>query len=351
MSDSDQTIKSGDASNIIQTNSGNVTVNHGLSIQAAKELFDILFKENFLILQKEAAEIVYERSQKLINTYLSTLQKEAPDEIESSKDPDMQYIVYKAQKAYARSGKKDLQELLVNLLVSRAKANNEELEKVVLNEALITASKVTQDQIDAITIVFILAYTRKENVTSQSMLVTSLNPIIEPFLVTAAKSVASFQHIEYASCGTSSIGSRMLPDIFLQSYPGLFSKGFSLDQFRTEINNQSIESKLLINCLNDSTKHQERGLDSQVMKDMYDKNSLSVETAKQLENFFNTHRMSADEVKNKLSELWPIWDKLLDYWTTTNANCLNLTSVAIAIAIANIKRKTGHTYDLNIWIK
>jgi len=42
---------------------------------------------------------------------------------------------------------------------------------------------------------------------------------------------------------------------------------------------------------------------------------------------------------------------LLDFWDNSSMKHLTLTSVGIAIATANLRRKTGISVDLDIWIK
>jgi hypothetical protein len=42
---------------------------------------------------------------------------------------------------------------------------------------------------------------------------------------------------------------------------------------------------------------------------------------------------------------------LFDIWNNSEMKHMTLTSVGIAIAQANFRRKTGKTIDLSIWIK
>jgi hypothetical protein len=42
---------------------------------------------------------------------------------------------------------------------------------------------------------------------------------------------------------------------------------------------------------------------------------------------------------------------LFDIWENSKMKSMSLTSVGIAIAQANFKRKTGDMIDLGIWIK
>src|SRR5690554_4505279 len=112
-----QSIDSGDNSINAQANR-DVVIHHqtGLTITQAKELYDVLFKENFVKLQSEAMQVAEHRAQELIDQYLLKLNEINPELLKNANDPDIQYVVYEAQKAHARRGNKELASLLVDLL-------------------------------------------------------------------------------------------------------------------------------------------------------------------------------------------------------------------------------------------
>ena len=58
-----------------------------------------------------------------------------------------------------------------------------------------------------------------------------------------------------------------------------------------------------------------------------------------------------NEIKTILLDAIPEMEKIFDVWNKSSFNQLELTSVGIAIAHANYRRKTGETMDLSIWIK
>src|SRR5690606_21563385 len=129
----------GDSSTNIQA-AGNVTVNqNGLTIGQAKELYDILFKENFVKLQADAKEVASQRASEIIESYLDRLNSKDPSLLGNVKNPDIQYVVYEAQKSHARRGNKELADLLVDLLVDRTGEKEGTLLELVLNESLETA--------------------------------------------------------------------------------------------------------------------------------------------------------------------------------------------------------------------
>lgn len=61
--------------------------------------------------------------------------------------------------------------------------------------------------------------------------------------------------------------------------------------------------------------------------------------------------MSADEIKDELVQIDPQFQNLIDIWKNTGLGRLQLTSVGIALAHANIKNIIGVELDLGIWIR
>jgi hypothetical protein len=60
--------------------------------------------------------------------------------------------------------------------------------------------------------------------------------------------------------------------------------------------------------------------------------------------------MQNEEVWKVLVELCPEINDLLDIWSNSSMKNMTLTSVGIALAHANIRRKTNENWDLSIWI-
>lgn len=70
-----------------------------------------------------------------------------------------------------------------------------------------------------------------------------------------------------------------------------------------------------------------------------------------LKELFNQYRMSPDEVENFLEKQADFMKLFIDYWDNSSMKNLTLTSVGIAIATANLRRKAGISVDLDNWIK
>lgn len=135
---------------------GSVQILQGQSYADVKQIANEIFAENFLKLRALAKETAEQRAEEIVSEFIKKLQDEAPARVETFKDPDMLIALFKVQQDYARSGKKELADLLVNLLVQRTQVNEEELQKIVLNESLTIAPKITKKQLNLLSIRFLL---------------------------------------------------------------------------------------------------------------------------------------------------------------------------------------------------
>lgn len=204
----------------------NITINSGLSYDDARKIALDVFTSNFYVLQGNAKELVRARSEEITEKYLSKLQNEYPVGLNKSQDPDFQYALLTVQKEYARSGDKDLGDLLVDLLVDRCKQEQRDILQIVLNESLNTAPKLTEAQMAILAIVFLFRYTHYNKAGNHELLGDYLDKHVAPFASKIVKNDASYQHLEFAGCGAIQIGERSLDGLIGTIYQGLFLKGF-----------------------------------------------------------------------------------------------------------------------------
>lgn len=121
--DSNQKQEGGDHSTNLQSKT--VTIYQGISYAEAKEIALDVFKANFIQLKQEAAEIAKTRAEEITDVFLEKLNSRNPDAIRNFNEPALQDALFTAQKEYAKTGDKDLGDLLVDILVDRAGAQNE----------------------------------------------------------------------------------------------------------------------------------------------------------------------------------------------------------------------------------
>ena len=157
INDKIQKQEAGDGSTNLQGQS--IIIHQGISYSDAKEIALDVYKSNFIQLSQSAGELAQKRAEEITDNFLTKLKEDNEDAINSMQDPSMQSALYEIQKQYVKTGDKDLEELLVDILVERASVTERNLHQIVLDESLTIASKLTLEQMDALTLNFIISQT------------------------------------------------------------------------------------------------------------------------------------------------------------------------------------------------
>lgn len=328
-----------------------IVINNGITYEDAKGIALDVFKSNYLKLSTKAANIAKQRAEELVDDYLQQMMARKPEAINTMEDPGMQYAIFSAQKEYAKTGDKNLSDMLVDILVDRASIPERNLKQIVLDESLLVVPKLTTSQIDIITLIFILRHTQNDEVINLPILKDYLIRFLNPFIYTLSKEDSLYQHIEYTGCGTVRTGKIKIGYIFLRNYTGLFFKGFTIDELKVIIDDYNGFSDIFIACLHDNSKLQINALNEHVLENNLRERNVDEVKITKLKELFNQYRMSPDEVENFLEKQADFMKLFIDYWDNSSMKNLTLTSVGIAIATANLRRKAGISVDLDNWIK
>ena len=183
----DQSQKGGENSLNLQA-AGNIS--YGLSFTESRRMFMDLWESNFPILRAEATATAKKRVEEYTDEFLKKLSEQKPDAIKHFADPDLQTVLLESQKAYARSGNKDLGEILTDLMVERAANDKRDLYQIVLNESLAVAPKLTPAQWDTLSVIYGIRYCRYSFPNSQ-VLRFAFNKTFGP-LYTSLPAVSEF---------------------------------------------------------------------------------------------------------------------------------------------------------------
>jgi hypothetical protein len=340
--------ESGDDSVNIQANS--ITVQMGLTYSDVKDIALDVYRENADKLSKVAQEIAMKRVEEITDEFLLTLKSRNPVGLNSAQDPDFQYALLTVQREYAKSGNKDLGDLLVDILVERTKVEQRGLLQIVLNESLGTAPKLTVSQLNALSIIFSMKYTRSLGMLSLERLTGYLSHRLAPFIDDLPDSQASYQHLEFTRCGSTSLGSHTIPNIFKQKYPGVFTKGFSWNEFHNKASQIKGSEKFLLPCLRDVSRFQFNAAYHDQLKSEALKLGISDADCAKLDSFWEQYLMSDEEIKADLFARNEKMARLFTVWDDTPMKHMTLTSVGIAIGHAFSRSKTGDSDNLAIWI-
>lgn len=341
----------GDGSINIQSEN-DVNLNVGITYSEARQIALDVFESNFVKLSKNAAELAYSRTQELTEKYLKKLYDVNPALLNSTEDPDMQYALFTAQKEYARTGDKALADLLVDILVDRASQNERSVLQIVNNEALSVAPKLTLEQYNVLSLVFIIRYTKRLNLKNFDDFVHYIKNSIRPLLSEIRTDDACFQHLEYTGCGSlQSLATAQLEGVLKANYPGLFWRGAQQEEIDELASQGLIFPELVIPCINDVQKLQFNALNEDTLNKKCKSVDFDDQQIKRLVDFQNSHLMNDDELQQKISSVIPDFLNFLKIWNKTSISNFTLTSVGIAIGYANIRRLTKENYNIGIWVK
>ncbi len=341
-----KTQKSGDKSTNIQAEE--ININQGISYSEVKEVALDVFKNNFYELSGIAKETARERAEAITEEFLKKLSDENPSGFKKAEDPDFQHALFTVQKEYARNGDEQLGDLLVDLLVDRSKQEQRDILQIVLNESLNIAPKLTNEQLAALTVIFLFRYTINHGIGNIEKLGLFFDKHIKPFANSLVKGAPCYQHLQFTSCGSISIGSQSIEKIIGTNYQGLFMKGFEPDEVQKS--NLELKSGLFINCLNDNSKIQVKALNEHLFNNLIESKGFTAEQEKLLQELFNKNKMSDKEIREKCIQTRDYMSNVFDVWEDSHMKNFTLTSVGIAIGHANIKRLIGEFSDLSIWI-
>jgi hypothetical protein len=224
--------------------------------------------------------------------------------------------------------------------------------QIVLDESLHIAPKLTISQLDTLTLLFLLIRTRRLNVRNFEELKGYYISQVLPFIDNLLQDHEHYNYLEYLRCGNIRTGNYgALEANIKKTYQGFFSKGFTQEDLDNEFQDTSSFSDLIIPFLHDPTKFQLRAFDLNKLEGRMTEKAIPQEVQNKLKGLFNKSTMTNQEVKEKLIDIDPRMEKIFTVWNDSPFNQFELSSVGIAIAHANYRRRTGETMDLSIWIK
>lgn len=300
-----QTVDAG--ATAIQANGDVAITNIGLTYENARAVALDVFQANFYQLSSMAVETAKARAQEITEDFLSKLASENPAGLSQSNDPDFQYVLFSAQREYARCGDKELEDLLVDLLVDRTKQEQRGMLQIVLNESLNTAPKLTEEQLASLALIFLFKYTQNLQVGNHDQFGSYLDKHAEPFIAKAAKGRASYQHLEFAGCGSCSLAMSALENILGQVYQGLFLTGFDANEVITRNITTALHAKFFMPCLNDPAKLQVRAVNKAQLTKMFDLDSVNDTDRTEINSLFDVGKMSDSKFGRNAWPFGPTW--------------------------------------------
>lgn len=272
----DQAQNVAEGSTAIQAGRDVTVTNVGLTYADVRDVALDVFRANFYHLSATASTIAVTRAEEMTEKFFERLLKENPSGLSKANDPDFQYALLTAQREYARSGDKDLGDVLIDLLVDRSKQNERDILQIVLNESLTVVPKLTEGQLAILALVFLFRYTRDLTTLNPETLGKYFDTYASPFVAKAPSNNASYQHLEFTGCGAISMGEIHLEAILGDHYRGLFQQGFDARELSTRsIIIGSDNNGLFMRSFYDSTKLQLNAMSQEVLSSKFGEYNIS----------------------------------------------------------------------------
>lgn len=157
--------------------------NNGMQPQEACQLAINLFMDNFPKLQQIAADTARERADEFCKTTIEKLQHANVRDYSAFSDPDVQYVLFDAQKNYARFGTKQMLGTLTDLVANRVTNNDDFVLKVTIDKAISVASMLTPQQLDFLSLLFLCTKVKHSHIQTLDQLETHLKRLCSIFAV------------------------------------------------------------------------------------------------------------------------------------------------------------------------
>jgi hypothetical protein len=276
-------------------------------------------------------------------------------------DPAFVYDAADAARVYARTGDRDLGEMLIDLLDARAAEEERSDEQLYLSEALKTAPRLSSRHCDALTLVFTLrmayrAVRASSPIEGFGEMLGFLKNTTTPFMKGVAASDSFYQHLAYSGCAAVDVIGQA-PSVFKlirDRYATFFKRGIETAELeKSGIDKQLYTGPLRVVaplsegrwwfvCQNFEELTVE--LRRRFPPDIVETNSDAIK------RLYQKSLLSEQEVEQVICKQIPEMKAISRCWSTTFLSKLILTSVGVVIANANYRRKTNGVIDLKNWL-
>lgn len=261
-------------------------------------------------------------------------------------DPDLRMSLEEAVKVAARKDSEEIHKILSHLIVRRVQ-HDDEIKKVVFNEAIGTVGRLTANQLKIIALTFVLTRVAWNTFTAWKDLENFFEQVISK-LIPFRDTDSELGHIESVSCGHFSISSWDVITVIKNSFTNLFLTDFSEE----EIQKLPVESRHIENVFKktDSNSFQLK-IHNMHLLEKYFENEIKVgQDVSKIRELLNSHFISNNEITTKIQNL-PNGKTLLEQCSQSKKICsLQLNALGNAIALTYLETIAGIQLNPDIWI-
>ncbi|MFZ4878426.1 LPO_1073/Vpar_1526 family protein [Janthinobacterium sp. Mn2066] len=325
-----------------------VTVNVGLSFSEVHTIATMVFKEDFVRMLDHAGVLAEARAERILNQYLERVEALNLDIRHQAQDPDFRYVLFLAQKAAARSGSENLQNVLVDLLVVRSQQPSLSLTQLVLNDAIEVVPRITSGQINVLIVAVVFRRIFFSGIATFDSFLKVMDIYLKPFLNDLPTSPGSIMHLIQAGCGAPEDPSK-LGSVLQQQYPGIFQLGVSDTDVRIK-GLSAVARGLLVPCDNNPRLLKVMGATSSMFVEICKQTKISDSESEMLDHVFHGTAMSVSAIKERCITARPYLADLFDIWDKSKLKTFVPSNVGLAIAHACLQQH-GQLEPLSHWVE
>jgi hypothetical protein len=185
------------------------------------------------------------------------------------------------------------------------------MQKIVLNESITAAPKLTPDQRRAIALCFLLRYTRWTGPSLDAFYEQFIKKDVMPLVAGASRHHHSYQHVEYVGAGSSGIGAVSLGRAVASKAPGWFTTGFTRQEVGELIGELLDDPEVVTTCRRDPERLQLTVMHEDDLDQWFDDRGIS-ERRDELHYLFRLGTLSEEAIRHELCDrcqrLW-IWSR------------------------------------------
>ncbi|NLR59306.1 hypothetical protein HGH93_14410 [Chitinophaga polysaccharea] len=346
MSTQKQEQKSGSDSTNIQAGGD---VNFGLSYGDLRQAVMDIFKANFYELSEAAKQLAMKRAEEITKSFLEEFLEKHAQHTTKLQEPGVQASLFEVQKAYAKTGDKELGQRLLAVMLQRVCSKERSIRQIVLDEAIEVLPKLTDAEVKLLTLSVSATKIKYTDINSPRNFENFIKNALLKFFpdsITPAES----SHLQYCGCFTLPMGmSKMymsLGEYLGHRYRGLLTHGFTEEEFKVASDGRELDSlgDFVIKSLRDEHCYQFNAMFDAEFDNKLAKHSLGT-TATSLKNLWMRKAMTKEEVEALLIEMDPRMKMLIYAWNRTILSAMELTPVGYAIAAANFNHVMNGDID------
>ena len=304
------------------------------------------FTDSYFAVQPLTGNLVRDRVETITGLVVSRLIASGADAAEVLSRPDVQECIRVMQTGFASTGDQENVQLMVDVLIDYSQQPHKTILKSIASDTLATLPKLTWQQLDILSLLFLLKHTRRADNCHPERLHRYVTDYLIPFSASIPMEHSYYQHLEYLGCGTIGPTSVTLERILLDSYPAVFQYvGFSQDELDKVLAGQAIDPGLLAPSLYHDTQQDKyfklNAIDDEMATQLLAETKLEQGLASELFKLHQSRPIECreEDVRKILPGIHPELTYLSTRWSESPLHITRLSVKGIYIAHANIRKQ------------